>query len=154
VNVGLDSFKSNINRYIEEYNLILDPDFQRGHIWNEQQQISFVEFILANGSSGRELLFNHPGWMKNFRGDFVCVDGLQRITAILRYVDNEIKAYDSYYKDMTDHLPNCNDMIVTINTLKTRKEVLTWYIQLNSCGTPHSEEEIERVKYLITLEEK
>jgi len=28
-----------IQRYIEEYNLNLDPDFQRGHVWSEEKRL-------------------------------------------------------------------------------------------------------------------
>ena len=90
--------------------------------------------------------------MGDFRGDFVCVDGLQRITAIQRFMNNEIKAFDTYYKDFEDKLPRDLDMIVNVNNLKTRKEVLQWYIEMNNGGTPHTKEEINRVKILLETE--
>lgn len=40
-------------------------------------------------------------------------------------------------------------MVININDLKTKKEVLQWYIQMNSGGTPHSPEEITRVEKLM-----
>ena len=40
-------------------------------------------------------------------------------------------------------------MILNVNDLKTEKEVLQWYVDMNSGGTPHSNEEIERVKKMI-----
>lgn len=126
--------------------LNLNPDFQRGHVWTKDQQISYVEFILAGGSSGRNIYFNHPGWMGSFKGDYVLVDGLQRITAALAFLRNEIKAYGSYYKDYQDRLHDEVDFIVNVAKLKTKAEVLDWYILMNTGGTPHSKEEIEKVK--------
>lgn len=82
--------------------------------------------------------------------DYVCVDGLQRITAIQKFIHNEIKVFGSYYKEFEDSLrllPNM--MTLNVNNLKTRKEVLRWYIDMNSGGTPHDDNEIEKVKRMI-----
>lgn len=32
---------------------------------------------------------------------------------------------------------------VNVNDLKTEKEVLQWYVDMNAGGTPHTKEEIE-----------
>ena len=31
--------------------LQLNPDFQRGHVWSEEQQVSFIEYLLKGVSS-------------------------------------------------------------------------------------------------------
>lgn len=120
-----------IDENIKESNLQLNPDFQRGHVWTEEQQTAYIEFRLRGGSSGKIVYFNCPGWMCGFDGDFVCVDGLQRITAIKKFMNNEIKAFGTYYKDFEDKFPRNLDMIVNVNNLKTREEVLQWYIEMN-----------------------
>ena len=40
-------------------------------------------------------------------------------------------------------------MILNVNNLKSEKEVLQWYIDMNAGGTPHTSEEIKRVKKMI-----
>ena len=40
-------------------------------------------------------------------------------------------------------------MILNVNDLKTEKEVLQWYVDMNVGGTPHTDEEIEKVKKMI-----
>lgn len=134
--------------------LDLKPDFQRGHVWTEEQQISYVEYRLRGGEmSGRHIFFNHPGWMKNWKGTFVIVDGLQRLTAARRFMQNEIKAFGSYFNEYEDGLRLINvDFIVCVNTLKTRAAVLRWYLEMNAGGTPHSAEEIARVTELYRAE--
>ena len=44
----------------KEEGLQLNPDFQRGHVWTEPQQIAYVEFLLRGGKSGRDFYFNYP----------------------------------------------------------------------------------------------
>lgn len=136
------------------YQLQLNPKFQRGHVWTEEQQIAYVEFLLRGGKSAKVIYFNKPSWniCSSFGydyDDFVCVDGLQRLTAIMRFLNNEIKVFDTYYKDFEDKLPMGIDLIFNVNNLQTEKEVLQWYVDMNAGGTPHANEEIERVKKMI-----
>ena len=146
-----------IQREVAEENLVMNPDFQRGHVWTQRQQEAYIEFLLRGGTSGRDVYFNHPGWNEPVEPgaycEYTCVDGLQRITAIQRFVNNEIKAFGSYFREFTDkaHL-TMNTIRVHINDLKTRKEVLTWYLEMNSGGTPHSKKELDRVKALLESE--
>lgn len=42
-----------------------------------------------------------------------------------------------------------NSIKVNINNLKSKKEVLQWYIDMNAGGTPHTNEEINRIKKMI-----
>lgn len=82
--------------------------------------------------------------------DFVCVDGLQRLTAIRKFVDGKIPLFGSYFNEFEDAMSLVKDCIkVNINDLKTEKEVLQWYVDMNSGGTPHTNEEIERVERMI-----
>lgn len=149
-NMGWEYFIKWIDENIKESDLQLNPDFQRGHVWTEEQQIAYIEFRLRGGTSGRIVYFNCPGWMGSFDGEFVCVDGLQRITAIKRFMNNEIKVFGTYYKEFEDGLPLDIDIIVNINNLKTKNEVLQWYIEMNDGGTPHTKEEIDRVKQMMS----
>lgn len=152
VNVGFTTFLRSFKSYKEEWDLQLNPVFQRGHVWNESQQIKFIEYIL-NGGKSDSIKLNKPDWeserdCSDYR-DFVCVDGLQRLTAITRFLNNEIKVFDCYADEIDEVILRRNSIIVEINDLKTEEEVLQWYIDLNSGGTIHTEEEIEKVKKLL-----
>ncbi len=138
--------------------LEINPDFQRGYVWEEYQQIAFIESILKGGAKNARVIYlNNPNWIKyhdRLYRDFVCVDGLQRYTAIKRFINNEIKVFGCYYNEFEDRLRMKHDMKININDLPTRKDVLQWYIEHNSGGTVHTEEEINRVKTLLEKEIK
>ena len=36
----------------KEMGLQLNPNFQRGHVWTEEQQVTWLEFFLRGGKSG------------------------------------------------------------------------------------------------------
>lgn len=137
----------------EELGLQLNPKFQRGHVWTEQQQIAFLEYFFRGGKSGLVCYFNKPDWNdyvpEGVYNEYVCVDGLQRITACLRFANNEIPIFGRYYKDFEDKPRMKHTLRFNVNDLKTEKEVLQWYIDMNVGGTPHTSEEINRVKKMI-----
>ena len=127
VNVPLNHIKAAIDDYIDS-GLQMNPDFQRGHIWTREQQIAFVEFLLRGGKSSRTIYFNCPWWLGNSKtnsySDFVIVDGLQRITAVLAFMNDEIPAFGIYHKDYEGKVPLGIDLIFNVNDLKTKKDVL------------------------------
>jgi hypothetical protein len=147
---------SYLEKWIEEMNketgIDLSPDYQRDHVWTETQEIRYIEFVLRGGQTGREIYFNCPTW--NTCSD-VCtplelVDGKQRLKAVRRFLNNEIPAFGYLYKEFEDTLRLVKtDFIIYINDLQTKAEVLQWYLDMNSGGTVHSEEELTKVKTML-----
>ncbi len=72
-----------IREWMDDSKLDIDPDFQRLHVWTESQQIAWLEFFFRGGKSGRDIYFNHPGWQRMYEGEFLLVDGKQRIQAAI-----------------------------------------------------------------------
>ena len=148
------SLERTIQNWIDEDEFDINPDFQRGHVWNEEQQIAFIEYLLSGGKMD-PLKLNHPNWMGSFEGQMVCVDGLQRLTAIRKFIANKLSVFNgNYIDDFEDKAKILRKFEITfkINNLKTRKEVLNWYLEINDGGTPHTKEEINRVKELLSKE--
>jgi hypothetical protein len=143
-----------IERYTNEYKLEVNPDFQRGHVWTEAQQIAYIEHVLQGGKASNELRFNCIGWMKTYEGPMVLVDGLQRLTAVRRFLRDEIRAFGHTCTELKvpEHhhrVPSDYAFVIYINDLRSRKDVLQWYLELNGGGTVHSQDELNRVKALL-----
>lgn len=156
VDVSLNNLQLMLDTWEERDGLDLNPDFQRGHVWTESQQISFMEAFLRGLRTARVIYFNSPAFgLKNdgkpidLSDEIVCVDGLQRLTAALRFLNNEIPVFGSYFSDFEDRPRETYSFKFNVNCLKTRKELLEWYLQFNSGGTVHSEEELNRVRKLL-----
>lgn len=150
--------------------LDLDPDFQRGHVWTIKQQIAYVEYILQGGMSGREIYFNCTGWMKNWEGPFVIVDGKQRLHAARQFMADKLPVFGELYpkpvnglfddkgkiqykgylrSEIEGRLSLNAGFVFCVNDLKTRAEVLKWYLEMNTGGTPHTADEIGKVKVML-----
>lgn len=130
--------------------LILNPEWQRGHVWTKKQQIAFMEYFLKGGTTGREIYFNCSSWGGEYNTPTYCLDGLQRITAALAFFNNEIKVYEHYYKEFED---SCriigSDFHFNVMKVKNKKELLSVYLMFNSGGTPHNPKELKRIQEMI-----
>lgn len=150
--VPLDSVARTIEDFKANDGLVLNPDFQRGHVWTAEQQKAYIEYMLSGGQSGLEIYFNHPGWMGDWKGDFVCVDGLQRLTAVIDFLNDKFQVLDGINGSEIGFQGGDYRLSFNICTLQTRAEVLDWYLLINAGGTPHSKEEIDRVRTMLEQE--
>lgn len=154
-NYRVDCAWSNIEKWLDyekESGLNLNPDFQRPHVWTEEQQSAYVLYRLRGGYSGDILYWNSPNYTKG-GGNLVIVDGKQRLEAVRKFMRNELVIWEGLrlddFADEPDMLRGARFTMV-VNDLKTRKEVLTWYLDLNTGGTPHTQDEIEKVMHLLS----
>jgi hypothetical protein len=138
-----------LEHWLKEHEPDFSPDFQREHVWDVAQKSRYIEFILRGGKSGTDVYFNQPGWNSGKRGHLVCVDGKQRIHAALDFLQNKIPAFGHKFQEYEGRLRINTRFRVHVNDLKSHQEVLQWYLDLNTGGTPHSNEEIRRVQLLL-----
>lgn len=130
--------------------LNLDPDFQRAHVWTQEQQIAYVEYILMGGDVGRNLTFNCVGWMEDWRGPYEIVDGKQRLEAARAFLRNDFKAFGHYYKEYTDKLRITKVFFNwRVCSIKNRAEILQLYLNINAGGTPHTKKELDKVRKML-----
>lgn len=142
--------------------LIMNPDFQRGHVWTSDQQRLFLENHLRGilPSSAMSVQFNAPDWdphrarePTDLTTDLVCLDGLQRITAVMGFMDGEVRPFGLHVDDLagTPYTPRItiSRFRVAIYSHRTRAAVLQHYLDFNTGGTVHTQDEIERVQRLL-----
>ncbi|KAF8599822.1 hypothetical protein BDV93DRAFT_559964 [Ceratobasidium sp. AG-I] len=75
-----------INLYdnLKNGNIVLDPDYQRGEVWSVAKQRGFIDSILKGWATPPILLSLQEDGAK------VCMDGMQRLISIKKFVDGEI----------------------------------------------------------------
>lgn len=137
----------------------LNPDFQRGHVWNQSQQIAYTEALLRKTAPAR-ILFNCPGWSRASsarRGDISdnhmqCIDGLQRLTAVLEFMRGAFMVFGRYKADDlkgSPFEPRQYTLQFAVHEFPDRAQLLRFYLNLNQGGTVHSGEELARVRALL-----
>jgi hypothetical protein len=146
----------NVRNVEKDYSLDSNPDFQREHVWTEEQQKRFVGHVLSGGDVAALLMNEGPGgkWET-----VLLMDGKQRYKAIKDWLEGKFKAilpggHEYHISDVDEEAKatlSCTGIRFGLVRLN-RKEMLDYYIRLNSAGTVHSESELERVKKLLENE--
>lgn len=141
----------------------LEPDFQRGHVWNDAQRAAFIESFLRQTAPAR-ILFNCPGWSRSAQASgevrdipentFQCIDGLQRLTAVRKFLAGEVTVFGGL--GVADLKGSPFDLgryrlQMAVYEFKSRAELLQFYLHLNEGGTPHGPEELARVRELLNV---
>jgi hypothetical protein len=131
--------------------LVMDPEYQRAHVWTRAQQVAYVEYILAGGEVGKQITWNSPDWMRSYRRPTELVDGKQRIEAVRAFLRGEFSAYGMTARE-GDRFDLGWSFRFRVCCLGTREEVLQLYLNINAGGTPHTAEELDRVRELLAAE--
>lgn len=121
------------------------PPFQRPPVWNQRQQVKFMESLILGlpvGTYTYSQSYGLPtdGWL---------IDGQQRMNAIKEYLDNQFKVFGYYYRDLgIVDIRRFEGMSFPAYVLKDceEKEMLERYIALNYGGTPHTESDKAKSK--------
>lgn len=74
---------------IKDGRIDLEPEYQRGVVWNELKQSAIIESIMRHYYVPPILLSAKEA--KN-EGDpeYICIDGKQRLSSVYRFMNNEI----------------------------------------------------------------
>jgi hypothetical protein len=153
-----------ISKWLAEENEVvkhgvqLTPDFQRGRVWTEEQQVHYIQNVLRGlvDDGGLTIRFNCPSWKEDQADDsdlldqVACIDGLQRLTAILEFVQGDIDVfgYQAYQLPMA-RIMRDHQLVIKMYDFQYKSDLLNYYLDINSGGTPHTQEELDRVKGLL-----
>lgn len=125
----------------------LNPDYQRGYKWTEQQKVAYIEYILKGGFSGKDIFWNNPTWERSSSKQpdvLELVDGQQRLKTVLEFLDDKIKVFDgSVCSEMGKIRMIKTNFVFHINNLQTRKDVIEWYLGMNTGGSIHTDEDLK-----------
>lgn len=135
--------------------LDLSPDFQRSHVWTDRQREAFILHLLQGGRQGREIYFAGHGW--SYKSDaaetpLVIVDGKQRLESVTRWIKDELPVLGAVRSQWTgvERLSECRLKLAIADV--DRAGALRWYLALNEGSTPHTEDELEKVRELLRKE--
>uniref|UniRef100_A0A6C0EBQ6 GmrSD restriction endonucleases N-terminal domain-containing protein n=1 Tax=viral metagenome TaxID=1070528 RepID=A0A6C0EBQ6_9ZZZZ len=96
-----------VNHFTKLRNINIDTNYQRGLVWINEDKMEFIKSIIDMIKNGIELpsiiVFN------KVNNDYNCIDGKQRISAIIQFVDNIFGYKDNGKYIYYDKIPNINE---------------------------------------------
>jgi hypothetical protein len=147
--------RSLIHMTVMEYGIDLEPDYQRGLVWNEDQKISLIDSIFKNIDIGKFTVIkrkwgdnpNKPTTSKLYE----MLDGKQRISTLFEFYTSKFKYrgkyfYELHWRDQV-HFKNYRISYAECDPL-TDEQKYRYFLKLNTTGVPISEEHMERVREL------
>ena len=136
--------------------LDLNAYYQRSYVWEEKEQQEFLYSVFNNLPLGTIAIIDKDTYME---GDpnYEVVDGKQRITTILLYLNNNIpyktEEGDYYFKDLdvstSRQLRGRSMPYQCLYHGMTEKDKLEYFYRINFTGVPQSEAHMEKVLGLL-----
>ena len=133
----------------------LNPDYQRGPVWDEQRQRRFIGHCLEGGRQ-QPMYVQQDRTYRDLTEEVI--DGQQRLLAITAFIYGEIPG-EVYHEGQWRELwyRDFNEVDRRSGRLSSRivygdwprEERLRFYLRLNSGGVAHTEEELDRVRALL-----
>lgn len=149
------------SEFASRYGVDMAPSFRRGHVWScAQQEAYIISFLRGMPTQQSNLIqWNSPAFSIQNRPvvglhetALVIVDGLQRLIAINAFVRGDITVANGLsYAHLveSDYLGVQHQLHFVVLSFATYAEVLAYYLTINASGTPHSMNEIQRVRDLL-----
>ncbi len=138
---------------LREKHLIV-PDYQRGRVWTREQSEKWCGYVLS-GAPLPSLMIREVNALDGGVRDEL-VDGQQRLAAIVDWLDGKIAAETWEGRRVTrEHIGALRMLRLTIPVVAfpvgtSREDAITAYLAVNSGGTPHTADELARVRRTLS----
>ena len=143
------------NRSGEPNPMNLNPDYQRGPVWDEHRQRRFIGHCLEGGRQ-QPMYVQRDSTYRDLTEEVI--DGQQRLQAIAAFIYGEIPGevyhegrwQELWYRDFSEVDRRSHRLTSRVVYGDwPREERLRFYLRLNSGGIAHTEEELDRVRALL-----
>ncbi|MEQ9641458.1 MAG: DUF262 domain-containing protein [Alphaproteobacteria bacterium] len=140
-------------RRIEQGSFVMDPDFQRAFIWDDDKQSKLIESVLMRIPLPVFYL------AEDTQGRMIVVDGLQRLSTFARYIKNELRLklpnqkdlHKKKFEDLSAKLQNriedCNLVLYIVDAKVPERARLDIFERVNS-GVPLTRQQMRNSLYM------
>ncbi len=128
--------------------LDLNPDYQRGNVWTQEQKVDLIDSIFRNIDIGKFTIIKRE-YRENFDFLYEVLDGKQRIIAVSEFFEGRFTYMGRRYQDLhphdQHHFKNYAISYAEINPLNDEQKY-RYFLKLNTTGVAHDEEHLGKVR--------
>lgn len=148
---SVDSGIGHFVNKIEEFNITINPQYQRDLTWNTWQYEKFLGYFIRGGPTPRIIIHRDCDFDYH-----EVIDGQHRVAAFSKWVGGHIGAIIGdnskiYYNQLTDRakrgLPLVNMFMVNLPLI----ERVELYLELNEGGVVHGKLHLMSVRNMLTV---
>ena len=128
----------------------MDVDYQRDHVWTRKDKVALIDSIFNNIEIGKFVFVERS---MGVRGKlYEILDGKQRLTTILEFVEDRFKYKGFYFSELSFRDQHkITDTNISYGYLEnpSKEAIFDTFIKLNTCGKPMASKHINHVKHLL-----
>lgn len=138
---------------LEKKFIIINPEIQKNHAWEVEQASYFIESIMLKIPLS-PIFFN-----QNRSGQYIAIDGTQRITAITSFIAGEFKLTGlktlSYlngrsYHDLEEKIQaRIEDCVLRFHIIKPQVKLAIVYDILKRINTPSTPLNLQEIRHCL-----
>lgn len=135
----------------------LNPIYQRGYVWTEQQKNDYILNLFESKAEIRPVVVQYA--VKDKNDDVLeILDGKQRLSTLFDFINNKITVNGLYFKDLTNedqefimnHKIDYRRIMNRSNSSNLKLETrLQLFYEINLYGTKMTNEELKEVQKLL-----
>lgn len=140
---------SSLLNKVYHFGVDMNPEYQRDFCWELEDKVALIDSIFNNIDIGK-FVFVHNDYCDEYL--YEILDGKQRLRAILDFYENRFAYKGKYFNDLSKIDQNWfeNYGISVAEVLPTdKKEILNYFVMLNTTGKPVDTKHIDKVKEMI-----
>jgi len=133
------------------FGIDMNPSYQRGFVWNQEQKELLIESIFQNIDIGRFVFVDLP-YEENADYSLEILDGKQRLSTIIDFIEDKIQFKGHYYfSDLSfSDQRKFKRIKVNISNVDKKdlsdKEIIKYFVKFNSTGTPIDQNFLKELK--------
>lgn len=129
----------------------LNPDYQRGNVWTDEQKYNLIKSIFRNIDIGKFTIIRRP-FSKDLDSYYEMLDGKQRLTTILEFYEDRFKYNGKFFSEMHPrdqmHFKEYSISYAETEPL-TDGQKYNYFLKLNVTGTPVDLKHIKKVERML-----
>lgn len=144
------TIESIIHKYYS-FGIDMEPDYQRGYVWEENDKEFLIDSIFNNIDIGKFVLIrvDRAGVYDEL---YEILDGKQRLSTIIEFFENKLAYKGKYYNDLSGEDKNTfkehNISIAEVNRCD-KASVLKYFLMLNRSGKSMDQKHLDNVQNML-----
>jgi len=129
----------------------IEPDYQRGNVWGQDQQLALIDSIFDNVEIGKFVIITN----REANYYYEMLDGKQRLNTLVDFYENRFHWKGKYFNELSwrdqGHFENYSISVGYVDNM-TQKQKYEYFLKLNTGGKPVSKKHLDKVRKLYNEE--